>query len=118
MCLRSKVKSNRNITPSSGSMSVATSLVLREAVTTPPAVALYGLVVSKKDQGLVDVPSRNPFCLYAHQGPFLRAANTECSFLLPTIRVRLWVRRLFYNVKIVEIVVTTLKVREGTHLRY
>ena len=91
MCLHSKVKSNRNITPSSGLTSVAMSLVLREAVTTPPAVALYGLVVSKKDQGLVDVPSRNPFRLYAHQGPFLRAANTECSFLLPTIRVRLWV---------------------------
>ena len=24
----------------------------------------------EKDQGLVDVPSRNPFRLYAHQGPF------------------------------------------------
>ena len=24
----------------------------------------------EKDQGLVDVPSRNPFRLYAHQGPY------------------------------------------------
>ena len=67
---------------------------------------------------MVGVPHTIPFRFYAHQGPFLRAANTECGFLLPTVRVRLWVQWLFYNVKIAEIAVTTPKVREGMHLRY
>ena len=45
MCLRSKVKSDRNITPSSGSTSMATGLVLIHEDPQPGSVDYLNLLV-------------------------------------------------------------------------